>query len=617
MSELAGQMLGQYQVIEQIGMGGMATVYKAYQANMDRFVAVKVLPKQLAEDPTFYGRFEQEARTIAKLENKNILPVYDYGEHAGYTYLVMRYVGEGTLQHLIKRGPLGLDDAERYLTQIAEALHYAHEHGVIHRDVKSSNVLLGENKQCYLTDFGIAKLTAGTSQFTGTGVVVGTPAYMSPEQCSGLPADARSDIYSLGIVLYEMLTGRVPFEAETPLAVVLMHVQHPLPSPRSIVPVVPETVEQVLFKVLAKDPEQRYQTAKAFSDALHEALEVFKSQETLMLSGSAVRHAAMTEAPTQLDFRAPEASMAPTTPISPTTPLSTTPRRGGFQWWWGLVAVIVIALAAAAVLMMSGGDDEDSQTDETPQAAAPAVTPGEVVPTSDETPDAAVPTPGETLDTAPTPGEAIPSSPAAAETPGADITPESTAVAMVSNPTEPQWQMFTATSGNDDADRKLIVTDDGFWMNSDGGLTFWQRDGTYRTTTGADGLPFNQITSMAVDTSGDLWLGGSNYREIVRVQVEPDGVIGTIDTYDRFTANMRGDYGWSLLAEPEGQLLVGTYESLIEYWDGQRWQTPPFPTDDPDLVAIGDRMWALARTTDGTLWAAGPTGMVYLPPESD
>jgi ligand-binding sensor domain-containing protein/tRNA A-37 threonylcarbamoyl transferase component Bud32 len=579
MSELAGQHLGQYQIIEQIGMGGMATVYKAYQASMDRFVAVKVLPKQLADDPTFYARFEQEARTIARLENKNILPVYDYGEHNGYTYLVMRYVGEGTLQHLINQGPLSLDDAGRYLSQVAEALHYAHEHGVVHRDVKSSNVLMGEKGQCYLTDFGIAKLTAGSSQLTGTGVVVGTPAYMSPEQCSGLPADSRSDIYSLGVVLYEMLTGRVPFQAETPLAVVLMHVQQPLPSPRSLMPVIPETVEQVIFKVLAKDPDQRYQTAKAFADAYQEALEVFKSQDTLMLSGSAVRRAAgFSEAPTQHDLAAAPISSTATAQRAPTTPL-VAPRKGGFKWWWTAVPLIVIALALAAVVALSGGADEDkpAPTGQTPQADQSAVPP--------------------------------------AETPGAaDATP---AALPVANETEPAWQTFTDITGYNDLHRQIVVTDSGVWMITDGGLTRWQRDGSAHTFTSADGLPFNDLHTLALDTQGHLWLGGGgNHHEVVRVPITPDG-IGTIDTFNRFTANLSGDYAWALLPEPDGHLLVGTYESRIEYWDGQGWQTPPFPTDDPDLIAVGDQVWALARTPDGSLWAGGPAGLAVLPPGSD
>ncbi|MBN1201697.1 MAG: protein kinase [Anaerolineae bacterium] len=280
MTGLTGQVLGNYRIIERIGLGGMATVYKAYQASMDRYVAIKVLPRQLADDPSFIGRFEHEAQTIARLEHKHILPVYDFGEYDGYTYLVMRYVESGNLKDLTKQGPLPLPDVVTYLSQIADALQYAHDRGVIHRDVKTSNILIGEGKQTYLMDFGIAKLAVGSTQFTGTGALLGTPAYMSPEQCSGMPVDTRSDIYSLGVVLYEMLTGAVPFEAETPVAVVLKHIQDPLPSPRLLNPSIPESVERVLLHAMAKEPESRFQSAKEMADALQNAFEALKVQHT-------------------------------------------------------------------------------------------------------------------------------------------------------------------------------------------------------------------------------------------------------------------------------------------------------------------------------------------------
>lgn len=231
MEDLSGQTLGPYTLLNRIGMGGMASVYRAYQANMDRYVAIKVLPREFAEDPGFVGRFQQEARIIAKLEHRHILPVYDYGEDAGITYLVMRFVDGGTLKDLVRGVGIDPQDALRLVAQVADALDQAHRQGVVHRDVKPSNVLLDRDGDAYLTDFGIARLAESVSQFTGSGQLIGTPFYMSPEQCRGNPADPRSDIYSLGIMLYELVTGRLPFEAETPIAVVLMHIQDPLPPP--------------------------------------------------------------------------------------------------------------------------------------------------------------------------------------------------------------------------------------------------------------------------------------------------------------------------------------------------------------------------------------------------
>ncbi len=550
MADLIGQMLGQYQIVEQIGLGGMATVYKAYQASMDRYVAIKVLPQQLADDPTFFGRFEQEARTIARLENKHILPVYDYGQHGGYTYLVMRYVGSGTLKDLIDRAALSLPDAVEYFTQIAEALQYAHEHGVIHRDVKPSNVLLGDGKQGYLTDFGIAKLAAGSSNFTSTGAVIGTPAYMSPEQCSGLPADQRSDIYSLGIVLYEMLTGRVPYQAETPVAVVMMHVTEPLPLPRSINPTIPEPVERNILRALAKDPDHRFQSAKEFADTLRAAVEDFTQQQTLMLPGGSVR--AMAAPPTR-----PGGSEDLTEKLTP-SPAAVPDRRLPLRWI-GLAALAVIAVSAAAILLSGGKDDKT--TPETPAAV-----------------------------TEPTPPPAV---------------------------TAATWSVFTSTRGREDDDRQLVLTNDGLWMNSGGGLTLWQRDGSSRTLTSADGLPFNDIHTLAAGSDGSLWVGGGgNFPQIARVTQDPDGTFA-VETFDGTNSGLRSGYAWNFVPGPDGTLLVGIYQSLIESWNGQNWTVPDFPSaGDPVLQTVGDRVWALLRAQDGTLWAGGPTGMAYLPPDS-
>ncbi len=267
-----GQTLGQYQIIEQLGIGGMATVYKAFQPRMERYVAIKVLPRHFAQDPTFTGRFDQEAKTIAQLEHARILPVHDYGEEDGITYIVMRYLDAGTLAGLIKEGAVDVEEAARIVGQIAEGLDYAHSKGVLHRDVKPSNILLDGSGDVYITDFGISKLVEGTAQFTATGGLIGTPAYVSPEQGMGQPVDHRSDIYSLGVVLYEMVTGRTPFEAETPMAVVIKHINEPLPLPRSINPGLTESVERVILKALAKNPDDRYQTCGELADALYEAV---------------------------------------------------------------------------------------------------------------------------------------------------------------------------------------------------------------------------------------------------------------------------------------------------------------------------------------------------------
>ena len=270
-----GQMLGNYRIINQIGQGGMATVYKAYQPSMDRHVAVKVLPSQLAESKEFVARFQQEARTIARLEHPHILPGFDYGESDGTAYFVMRYLEAGTLKDRMVAGrPLPLDEIDRIFTQLTDALSYAHSHGVIHRDLKPANALVDSNGNLFLTDFGIAKLLESASpRLTQTDAIMGTPAYISPEQAQAQTVDQRSDIYSLGIILYEMVTGRVPFTADTPLAIILKHISDPMPLPSLIKTDIPASIERVILKALAKEPQDRFATAAEFLSAWKRALD--------------------------------------------------------------------------------------------------------------------------------------------------------------------------------------------------------------------------------------------------------------------------------------------------------------------------------------------------------
>jgi len=262
----------------------MASIYKAYQASMDRYVAVKILPKQLAAEESFVARFRQEARILAQLQHPHILPVHDFGEAEGYTYLVMTFVRSGTLADLLQEGMLPLEQVVRIISQVGDALDYAHSQGLIHRDVKPSNILLDERGNCLLTDFGIAKIYEGATQLTGTGSIIGTPTYMSPEQGRGEKVDARSDLYSLGVVLYEMVTGRAPYQAETPVALLLKHIQAPLPPPRSLNPALPEPVEQVVLKAMAKQPEDRFATAGQMVKALQASMRGVYSGQTVIES---------------------------------------------------------------------------------------------------------------------------------------------------------------------------------------------------------------------------------------------------------------------------------------------------------------------------------------------
>jgi serine/threonine protein kinase/formylglycine-generating enzyme required for sulfatase activity len=272
MEDLTGKELGQYRIVSPLGEGGMAAVYKAYQAAMDRYVALKILPRHFAADPQFVGRFEQEAKVIAKLQHVHILPVHDFGTEDGYTYIVMPFVETGTIAELLHGKPLPLKQIRKIITQVADALGHAHTRGLVHRDVKPSNILIDEDGNSLLTDFGIAKMVEGTVQFTQTGAILGTPAYMSPEQIKGEVLDGRSDIYSLGVVMYEMATGRPPYRAETPPAIFVKHLHDPLPTPRTFNPDLPQSVENVILKSLAKEPQDRYATVAEFIASVHAAI---------------------------------------------------------------------------------------------------------------------------------------------------------------------------------------------------------------------------------------------------------------------------------------------------------------------------------------------------------
>jgi len=271
---LLKQVLGNYQIEERLGRGGMATVYRAHQRNMRRDVAIKIMSAELVEDPQFVARFEREAQVIASLEHPRILPVHDFGHEGELFYLVMRLVEGETLYDRMLDGPLPPAAAARLVTQIAEALDYAHGRGVIHRDLKPNNILLDESDNVYMMDFGLAKLLAATSHLTETGMVLGTPAYMAPEQWRGDPVSARTDVYALGVILYEMVCGQPPFEgADTPFTLMYRHLNDTPQAPRSILPSLPAEVDAVILRALAKDPADRYDSAGALADAFAAALD--------------------------------------------------------------------------------------------------------------------------------------------------------------------------------------------------------------------------------------------------------------------------------------------------------------------------------------------------------
>jgi len=270
--ELIGATFGHYRITQSLGQGGMAAVYKAYQENLDREVAIKILPEHYTHNPQFVARFKLEARALARLSHPNIVTVHDAGEFQRRLYIVMAYIAGGTLRDRMDR-PLPVPQIISVTRAVASALSYAHERNIIHRDVKPVNVLMELDGRPVLSDFGIAKIIAEETgeQLTSTGTGVGTPEYMSPEQCRGLLVDARSDIYALGVMVYEMFAGRTPFQAAAFTAVIHAQIYEPPPPPSRFNPQITPAIDAVILRALAKNPDHRFQRAIDLADALERA----------------------------------------------------------------------------------------------------------------------------------------------------------------------------------------------------------------------------------------------------------------------------------------------------------------------------------------------------------
>lgn len=613
MSIPSGTRLGPYTVLEQLGQGGMATVYKAYHAAMQRHVALKVLPKEFAKDPSYMGRFEQEARVLANLEHPHILPVYDFGSHDDYTFLVMRLLPGGTLKDLIYRGPLPIKTIHRVFTQVGEGLAYAHKNGVIHRDVKPSNVMIDQHGWAFLTDFGIAKLIEGSSQFTMSGVMVGTPAYMSPEQVNGVPADARADIYAWSIVLYEMITGRVPFSAETPMAVALKHLQEPLPLPRTLIPNLPEAVQDVLLTGLAKDPNDRFQSIDEMLAAWQSAtfglididqpftelagastLQMQAQQATFTTTAGAGSRPASAE---RQSSEADKATVAVATPET-TQPPAAAPaaKRGGIpRWVWAAGGAVLLCMCAFVALAVVNNFRNRAVADVTPGAGTEL--------TGQETALAA---------TAPPDGSGGP--------PLATVAPPDGVFAPVPIGTLLE-NVEILTNPNTIA--TMAVVGDRIWTGGPGGLAVWEPGGQARVIRD---LANTQINGIAPDPTepGVLWLATNG--GVIRLA--EDGSTVVYDTADGLAADQINDVLWVSNPETgESVLFAATAygpsdPALSVLTDGQ-WQLLPGPfsydsVGNPDVVDAGFNFlathplgWVLVGTNDGLAAFDGENWQVF------
>jgi serine/threonine protein kinase len=425
-----GETIGPYRITDQLGHGGMATVYRAYHANLDRYVAIKVLHAALKSDPNFETRFRREAQIVARLDHPNIVPIYDYDEHHGEPYLVMKFIEGDTLKARLVHKPLTLEETLHIMTAIGGALTYAHERDILHRDIKPSNILIDVTGVPYLADFGLARMASAGESTLSQDMMLGTPQYISPEQAQGVQhLTASTDIYSLGVVLYELTVGRVPFTADTPFAIIHSHIFSPLPLPSRVNPQVPAPVERVLMKALAKNPADRYESAVQMVDAFREA--VLESGMSELSAGHyrvplpTAENGAESANPAQPPPRAPEtialpgstASLAPTGPLKPDSLAARYARQQKQRSLWilsGLATLIVTGVLGLFVVFSALGDAdiragldvsrEPTRTARTGTAAA--ALPGDT-PTANSTVEAtltasASPTAGATAEAMPT-----------------------------------------------------------------------------------------------------------------------------------------------------------------------------------------------------------------------
>jgi len=616
-NDLTGQTLGKYRLEQELGRGAMAVVYRATDTALNRQVALKVLPTYFSHDPEFVRRFQREARVAAGLSHPGIVQIYDVGEAPdGTLYIAMQEAGE-TLKRLLQRqGPLPLARALAIAEQVAAALDYAHRRGVIHRDVKASNILLGPDDQAVLTDFGIARV-GQESGITAPGFALGTPEYLAPEQAeAGKPVDYRADLYALGVVLFEMLTGRVPFTADRPEAVLHAHIFTPPPSPSRLNPAIPEAVSQVLLKALAKDPGERYQSGAALVAALRTA------QQMAAVPASQPVPPDLTPSPPptrrgesispSIAGKGPGASPAPPSPPTTRGAESVSPSlvgkgpgvRSARSWSFlipvGILAILILCggLGLLTVVALRGTFQVPSST--LPPTSTPTwnVKPG----TLTATPTATFHVPSSTLIPTPTPTwnvergtptalpspTPLPPSPTPTRAPGLIPTPAGTsaqwlmfrrgvehsgeAVGPVNLPLEKRWEF--ATGGAINTSSPAVVGGTAYIGSQDGKLY------AVDIATGRQKWAFSaggRIESSPAVAQGVVYFGAHN------------GKVYAVDS-------VRGDKLW-------------------EFATGDRVESSPAVIDGVVYIGSDDRrLYALDAATGRQKWAFQAEGRFFSSP---
>lgn len=564
---LIGETLGgRYRVEEHLGRGGMAEVYKAYQSGLDRYVAVKVLHRFLADEENFLARFQREAKAVAALRHSNIVRVYDfaYDEERDLYYMVMEYIDgpslKERLEELAERGEqLALGEAVAITSALGEALAYAHRRGMVHRDVKPANVMFTGEGQVVLTDFGIAKMV-NVAGLTASGAMVGTPAYVSPEQGMGEAGDERSDIYSLGVMLYQLTTSVLPFDADTAMGVVLKHISEPLPSPRAVRAEIPERLEQAIKRAMAKQPSERCQTAREFVDDLRRLATCMDTPAV------PVDHQA-----------APGRSSGATTPYP--TPWPGTPppgavvsRSAGRRRWLtlGLVAIMLVALIGGSAFVFR---------DRLARMLASTIGPTDASPTPGATPDLQETQMAATLAAL----QATVGAPTATTIPTATPTPDLTATALVACAFDIEVVVDRAVGS--------LLPGQAFvkrWVVRNGGTCRWLPDFQLRFAGGElmGGPEMRAVEELEV---GEEW-------EVIFNLVAPAG-------YGTYTAS------WQL--EDERGNPIGSPIQVVVDIVPSPTRVPPTPTPVPTPVVTPtptERLWMSVPQLVGSCLGDGGSG---------
>lgn len=558
MQDLSGQKLGQYELRERLGRGGMAEVYKAYQPGMDRFVAVKVMLGHLADDEGFVARFKREAQSVGKLRHPHIVNVFDFGVERDIYYMVMEYIEGANLKHHIQQHhALPLLDSLKIASQIADALDYAHNRNMIHRDLKPANIMFmdKEHRHAVLTDFGIARLL-GQSGLTASGAMVGTPAYISPEAARGEDIDERADLYGLGIILYEMITGKVPYDADTPLAVIMKHINAPLPTPRDYGREIPPDVEKIIVKSLTKMPADRYQSAAEMKTAIDNLINnwVEIPEKTAALKTAP---ALSDEDHTVVDTVGGRTAQR-TDVIGSQDTLPPPPRRTMPLMLIG-IGVILVALLGLGVFLL-GGEDGEKDSQEIAASTVTKLPPSETPspPTATDTPEPTTVRPSATLE----PTTVPPSATVILEPPTeVAVLQNSVEISQVELSTLPrQIEFFPAPEGDFTTETHLTFTPRGDFQ---GAGFYVELENNSRIEYLLAYCTPNDAGCVGPGVYLD-YLGSEGFATLLLHEVAP---IETDDVYLRLTrigttymAEYRGLTDWQRLAQfevPEQTLQIG------------------------------------------------------------